>query len=171
MQRTSFANMHCSIARTLEIVGEWWSPLILRDIALGVVRFDDLQRDLGISRRVLTERLDHLVTGGVLERQPYQQRPPRHQYLLTAKGRDLVPVLFALVAWGDRWAAGQDGPPMRLRHHGCGQHTTAEVTCAHCGRPLTIEDVTVQAGPGGRAGPGTQVIAELLHRQDQAGSG
>jgi DNA-binding HxlR family transcriptional regulator len=115
MHRTSFAAMHCSIARTLEVAGEWWTPLILRDIALGITRFDDLQRDLGISRKVLTQRLDTLVAGGVLERQPYQQHPPRHQYLLTAKGRDLVPVLFALMAWGDRWAAGAVAPSPAVR--------------------------------------------------------
>lgn len=167
MHRTSFADMHCSIARTLEVVGEWWTPLILRDIALGITRFDDLHRDLGISRKVLTQRLDALVTHGTLERRPYQQHPPRHQYLLTAKGRDLIPVLLALMAWGDRWAAGADGPPMRLRHHRCGQRTTAEVTCARCGQPLVLEDLTMEAGPGGRAGPGTQVIAERLHRRDR----
>jgi hypothetical protein len=76
-----------------------------------------------------------------------------------------VPVLLALMTWGDRWAAGQDGPSVRLRHHGCGQHATAEVTCAHCSQPLTIEDLTMEAGPGGRAGPGTRLIAERLHRQ------
>jgi DNA-binding HxlR family transcriptional regulator len=163
MQRTSFAGMSCSIARTLEVVGEWWTPLILRDVALGVVRFDDLQRDLGISRKVLAERLDALVAHGILERRPYRRHPPRHQYLLTAKGRDLVPVLYALMAWGDRFTAGAGGPPMRLRHDGCGERTTAEVTCAHCGQPLVPGDVTVEPGPGGRAGPGTQVIAERLH--------
>lgn len=167
MHRTSFADMHCSIARTLEVAGEWWTPLILRDVALGITRFDDLQRDLGISRKVLTERLDTLVTHGILERQPYQQHPPRHQYLLTAKGRDLVRVLFALMAWGDRWASGRDGPPMRLRHDGCGEPTTAEVTCARCGQPLVLDEVTMEPGPGARAGPGTQVIAERLQRRDQ----
>jgi DNA-binding HxlR family transcriptional regulator len=166
MHRTSFADMSCSIARTLEVAGEWWTPLILRDLYLGIDRFDDLQRDLGISRKVLAQRLEHLVAHGILQRRPYQQRPVRHRYLLTGKGHDLVPVLFALMAWGDRWAAGPDGPPMRLRHHHCGQRTTPQVTCANCGQPLATEEVTVEAGPGGHAGPGTQVIAERLQPLD-----
>jgi DNA-binding HxlR family transcriptional regulator len=165
MQRTSFADISCSIARTLEVVGEWWTPLILRDVYLGITRFDDLQHDLGISRKVLAERLDHLVTHGVLERQPYQQHPIRHQYLLSDKGRDLVPVLFALMSWGDRWTAGAAGAPMRLRHDGCGVLVTAEITCAHCGGPLTAENVTVEPGRGGRAGRGTRVIAKLLRQR------
>jgi hypothetical protein len=88
---------------------------------------------------------------------------------LTDKGHDLVPVLFALMAWGDRWAAGPDGPPMRLRHHRCGQRTIPQVTCATCGQPLALEEVTVEAGPGGHAGPGTQVIAERLQSPDRYG--
>jgi DNA-binding HxlR family transcriptional regulator len=166
MHRTSFADMSCSIARTLEVAGEWWTPLILRDVYLGIDRFDDLQRDLGIARKVLAQRLDHLAAHGILQRRPYQQHPVRHRYLL---GHDLVPVLFALMAWGDRWAAGPDGPPMRLRHHHCGQRTTPQVTCATCGQPLALEEVTVEAGPGGHAGPGTQVIAERL--QPRTGKG
>jgi DNA-binding HxlR family transcriptional regulator len=167
MHRTSFAAMSCSIARTLEVMGEWWTPLILRDVAVGIVCFDDLQRDLGISRKVLAERLDTLVGHGLLQRRPYQQHPARHQYLLTAKGRDLVPVLFALMAWGDRWTASGEGPPMRLRHRGCGEATTAEVTCARCGEPLALDEVTMEPGPGGHAGPGTTVIAERLQHRDQ----
>jgi DNA-binding HxlR family transcriptional regulator len=166
MHRTSFADIGCSIARTLEIAGEWWTPLILRDVYLGINRFDDLQRDLGISRKVLSQRLDHLVAHDIVQRRPYQQHPVRHRYVLSDKGQDLVPVLFALMAWGDRWAAGMDGPPMRLRHHRCGRRTTPRVTCASCHQPLTGEDVTVEAGPGGYTGPGTRVIAERLQPRD-----
>lgn len=164
MQRTSFGDMTCSIARSLEIAGEPWSPLILRDVYLDITRFDELQRDLGISRKVLTERLERLVDDGVLERRPYSERPPRYDYMLTEKGDELVEVLLALVAWGDRWTSGEAGPPVRLRHRGCGELTHAEVRCAACGGPLHAGEVEVEAGPGGISGPGTRVVAERLSR-------
>ena len=162
MQRTPFADITCSIARTLDIAGEWWSPLILRDVHLGVTRFDDLRRDLGISRKVLSERLERLVEHGVLERRRYSERPPRDDYVLTEKGRELVDVLLAIVAWGDRWTAGHRGPPMLLRHERCGKVTHAEIRCAACGELLRAEDVVVEPGPGGSGGPGTRVVAERL---------
>jgi DNA-binding HxlR family transcriptional regulator len=165
MQRTSFAAMTCSIARTLDVAGEWWSPLILRDVHLGITRFDELRRDLGISRKVLSERLDRLVEQGVLAKHAYSMHPPRHEYLLTEKGRELVDVLLTMVAWGDRWAAGDSGPPVLLRHRHCGELTHAEIRCATCGEPLRADEVTVEAGPGGSAGPGTRVVAERLARQ------
>ena len=105
MERTSFAEMRCSLARSLDLIGDWWSPLIVRDLFLGVVRFDDLVEDLGISRNLLTRRLKALVDGGVVERNAYQLRPARYEYRLTAAGRELVPVMLALPEWGDRWAA------------------------------------------------------------------
>lgn len=167
MQRTSFTDMTCSIARTLEIAGEWWSPLILRDVHLGITRFDDLRRDLGISRKVLSERLGRLVEHGVLERRAYSEHPSRHDYLLTEKGGELVEALFAIVAWGDRWTASQAGPPVRLRHQHCGELTHAEIRCAQCGEPLHAGEVTVEAGPGGSAGRGTRVVAERLAAADR----
>jgi DNA-binding HxlR family transcriptional regulator len=156
--------MTCSIARTLDVAGEWWSPLILRDAHLGITRFDELHRDLGISRKVLTERLDRLVEHGVLERRAYSDRPPRHEYVLTDKGRELVDVLLAMVAWGDRWVAGEAGPPVLLRHDTCGELTHAEIRCAHCSGPLHAHEVTVEGGPGGSAGPGTRLVGERLAR-------
>jgi DNA-binding HxlR family transcriptional regulator len=162
MQRTSFGDMTCSIARTLDVAGEWWSPLILRDVHLGITRFDELHRDLGISRKVLAERLEHLVEQGVLERHAYSEHPLRHDYLLTEKGRELVDVLLAMVAWGDRWTAGEHGQPVFLRHSRCGELTHAEIHCAQCGEPLHAEEVEVEPGPGGSAGPGTRVVAERL---------
>jgi DNA-binding HxlR family transcriptional regulator len=162
MQRTSFADMTCSIARTLDIAGEWWSPLILRDVHLGITRFDDLRRDLGISRKVLTERLERLVEQGVLERRAYSEHPPRHDYVLTEKGGELVDVLLAMLAWGDRWTAGDKGPPVLLRHQGCGELTHSEIRCARCGKLLHAKEVTVEPGPGGSDGPGTRVVAERL---------
>jgi DNA-binding HxlR family transcriptional regulator len=156
--------MTCSIARTLDVAGEWWSPLILRDVHLGITRFDELRRDLGISRKVLSERLERLVEHGVLELRAYSERPPRHEYILTDKGRELVDVLLAMVAWGDRWAAGEAGPPVLLRHDTCGELTHAEIRCAHCSDLLHADEVTVEAGPGGSAGPGTRLVGERLAR-------
>src|SRR3954467_7970500 len=104
MQRASFREMHCSVAQCLEIVGEWWTMLIVRDAFLGVHRFDDFRERLGIARNVLAQRLSKLVEVGVLEKRAYQDHPPRYDYVLTDKGRDLWPVLTALRQWGDRYA-------------------------------------------------------------------
>ena len=151
MQRTRFGDMTCSIARTLDIAGEPWSPLILRDVWVGIARFDELQRDLGISRKVLAERLRWLVEQGVLERRRYNERPPRDEYVLTQKGRELCDVLMAITAWGDRWTAGDAGPPVLLRHRTCGKLTHAEIRCAQCNEPLRSADVDVEPGPGSEA--------------------
>ncbi len=147
MQRTSFADMACSIARTLDVAGEPWSPLILRDVWVGLSRFEQLQADLGISRKVLTERLNHLVEQGVLERRPYDRRP-RYEYVLTQKGTELVDLLMVMVAWGDRWLAGEAGPPVLYRHHACGEISSVELRCAHCGEPMRANDIDLLAGPG-----------------------
>src|SRR6185295_18201133 len=101
MQRTNFSELAaCSIARTLDVIGEPWSPLILRDVWAGISRFEEIQSELGISRKVLTERLNHLVGQGVLERRPYDQRP-RYEYVLTQKGAELVDLLMVMKGWGD----------------------------------------------------------------------
>ncbi|MFI6580867.1 winged helix-turn-helix transcriptional regulator [Embleya sp. NPDC050493] len=147
MQRTSFREMACSIARTLDVIGEPWSPLILRDIWVGMNRFDEIQADLGISRKVLTERLNHLVEHGVLERRPYDRRP-RYEYHLTTKGTELVDLLMVMADWGDRWLAGEAGPPVLYRHHACGEISRVELRCAHCGKPMHANDVDVLPGPG-----------------------
>jgi DNA-binding HxlR family transcriptional regulator len=155
MQRTSFADMHCSIARTLDVAGEWWTPLILRSVYMGVNRFDDLQRDLGLSRKVLADRLDTLVGHAVLERRRYAARPPRFEYVLTPKGSELVAALMALMAWGDKWTSEElGGPPAILRHDACGHDTRPSVTCSECGEVLHPAEVTVRGGPGGAAVPG-----------------
>jgi DNA-binding HxlR family transcriptional regulator len=143
--------MNCSIARTLDIVGEWWTLLIVRDAFLGVTRFDDFQARLAISRNILTQRLNHLVDHEILERVPYQDHPPRFEYRLTDKGRDLCHVVTALRQWGDRWAA-PDGPPLRVRHKSCGHVSRAIPVCSHCGERLELDDVTVFAGPGSGEG-------------------
>ena len=147
MQRTDFGAMACSIARTLDVIGEPWSPLILRDVFVGMSRFEQLQADLGISRKVLTERLNHLVEHGVLERRPYDRRP-RYEYHLTAKGTELVDVLMVMVRWGDTWLAGEAGPPVLYRHHACGEISSVDLRCAGCGAPMHADDVDLLAGPG-----------------------
>ncbi|MCP2336299.1 winged helix-turn-helix transcriptional regulator [Actinomadura rupiterrae] len=147
MQRTDFGAMACSIARTLDVIGEPWSPLILRDVWAGLTRFQQLQADLGISRKVLTERLDHLVERGVLERRPYDQRP-RYEYVLTERGTELVDVLMVMAAWGDRWLAGEAGPPVLYHHNTCGETSNAGLHCTHCGARMHPTEVTLLPGPG-----------------------
>ena len=147
MERKSFADMHCSVAQCLEVVGEWWSLLIVRDVFLGVTRFDQFQERLGISRNVLNQRLNRLVEADVLQKVPYSDHPPRYDYRLTAKGRDLWPVLTAMRQWGDKHAA-PDGPPLHLVHKACGKVSHAVLTCSSCGERLTARDVRVVPGPG-----------------------
>jgi DNA-binding HxlR family transcriptional regulator len=147
MQRTSFGEMACSIARTLDVIGEPWSPLILRDVFVGFTRFEQLQADLGISRKVLTERLNHLVERGVLERRSYDRRP-RYEYVLTEKGTELVDLLMVMVGWGDKWLAGEAGPPVLYRHQPCGEISTAELRCRNCGNPMHADNIDVLPGPG-----------------------
>ncbi|SRR6266508_205974 len=146
-RRTSFAGMNCSLAQCLEVVGEWWTLLILRDAFFGVKRFDQFQERLGIARNVLTERLGHLVDHGILHRVVYSEHPVRHEYRLTDKGRDLWPVLIAMRQWGDAWAA-PEGPPVELVHSLCGHVATAQPTCSVCGQPLESAAIRSRPGPG-----------------------
>ena len=141
MRRTSFAEMDCSIARALDVVGEWWSVLVLREAFLGVRRFDDFAKRLGIARNTLTARLERLVAEGILERRRYSERPERFEYRLTDKGLDLYPVLVALKAWGDRWAVDEAGPPLVLEHKGCGQLSHPHLVCDACGEPVRARDM------------------------------
>ncbi len=147
VERKSFADMHCSVAQCLEVVGEWWSMLILRDVFLGVTRFDEFQERLGISRNILNQRLNHLVDAGVLEKVRYSEHPPRYDYRLTDKGRDLWPVLTAMRQWGDRHVA-PDGPPQQMTHKGCGEVADAVMVCSACGEPIGARDVRAAPGPG-----------------------
>jgi DNA-binding HxlR family transcriptional regulator len=143
MTPTDFAAMDCSVARTLDVIGDKWSLLILRDAFYGVRRFDDFQEDLGIARNVLTDRLQKLVATGVFERRPYEERPPRYEYRLTQKGRDLLPVLLAMITWGDRWTTDSGMPPVTLTHRTCGCVAHAVVACDQCGEELTLRNVWV----------------------------
>jgi DNA-binding HxlR family transcriptional regulator len=148
VQRTRFGDMACSIARTLDVIGEPWSPLILRDVYVGIDRFEQIQADLGISRKVLTERLKWLVESGILERRQYEMRPPRYEYVLTAKGVELCDLLLVMVRWGDRWADDGAGPPVLYRHHSCRQISHVELRCASCGESMGASDVEILPGPG-----------------------
>jgi DNA-binding HxlR family transcriptional regulator len=143
MPRKNFSEMHCSVARTLEIIGDRWTILILRDAFYGIRRFDDLRRGLGVARNILADRLNKLVAHGVLERRPYEEHPPRYEYRLTDKGRDLLPVLLTLTRWGDRWEADDSGPPVRFTHTKCGHETVPTVTCSECRDELLLRELHV----------------------------
>lgn len=149
MERKSFADMACSVAQCLEVVGEWWSMLVVRDAFLGVTRFEQFHDRLGISRNVLQQRLARLVEAGVLSKVAYSEHPPRYDYRLTDKGRDLWPVLTAMRQWGDTHAA-PAGPPLQVVHTGCGHVCEAVMTCSECGERLTGRDVRAVPGPGAR---------------------
>lgn len=148
MRRTSLAPFHCSVARTIDIIGEWWTPLIVRDAFYGLSRFEDFQRSLGLARNVLSSRLDRLVEAGIMERRPYAEHPPRNEYVLTDKGRELFPIIAALLAWGDRWTAGEAGPPLLLIHEPCGEPAELVATCNRCGQPMSLANITPVPGPG-----------------------
>jgi DNA-binding HxlR family transcriptional regulator len=141
MKRTALGHHPCSIARTLDVVGEWWTPLILRDIAYGIQRFGEIQEDLGISTNILSDRLDALLEQGLLEREAYQQRPRRHEYRLTEKGAELIPALLALMRWGDRWTWPDGRGPVRVTHDRCDHEVHLEIRCPHCEREVTPDEL------------------------------
>lgn len=162
MPRHALTEIACSIARATEIVGERWTPLILRDLFVGMSRFEVLRRDLGIASNVLTARLDKLEQHGIVQRHQYQTNPVRHEYLLTVKGHDLYPVIATLVAWGDKWLAGEDGPPALIVHTDCGDATAAVTVCSECGGVLHAGNTRSARGPGGRPAPGTALMGDFL---------
>lgn len=137
----------CSIAATLDVVGDRWTLLILRDLFRGVHRFSELQGDLGIARNLLADRLARLVDHGLVERVPYQERPVRHEYRLTRKGADLSPALISLMAWGDRWYA-DAGPPVELVHDRCGTPIEREPRCPACDEAVAPHHIRSRPGPG-----------------------
>jgi DNA-binding HxlR family transcriptional regulator len=145
----TYESQTCSVARTLELVGERWTLLIIRDAFLGVRRFGDFAERLGIARNVLQDRLERLVAAGVLVKVPYQERPLRHEYRLTDMGRDLWPSIVTLMQFGDKHLAGEAGPPLLLLHDGCGGELDDRRICKTCGAAVELRDVESVPGPGG----------------------
>jgi len=146
MRLKSFADMNCSVARSIEVIGERWTMLVLREVFLGTRRFEDFRRRLGIARNILADRLEGLVEAGILERRLYQERPERFEYRLTDKGRDLYPVILAIKKWGDRWEA-PAGPPVITRHV-CGEVIDPVPICPHCGVEVQAREMRWEPGPG-----------------------
>ncbi|GAA2805432.1 helix-turn-helix domain-containing protein [Kitasatospora paracochleata] len=144
----TYERENCSAARTLEVVGERWSLLILRDAMFaGSTRFTEFQRGLGVAPNILSSRLERFVEAGLMSTRPIGGEQATHEYILTEKGLDLQPVLVALTVWGDRWAAPQ-GPPILYRHEGCGGALRQLSICEDCGAELTADQVAVEPGPG-----------------------
>jgi DNA-binding HxlR family transcriptional regulator len=142
----------CSIARSLEVVGDRWTLLIIRDAFLGLRRFQEFEADLGVPKKVLSERLQRLVDEGILERRVYQERPERHEYVLTDKGRGLWRALAQLMMWGDEHYSSDAGPPRLLRHRGCGGRLDYSLRCKKCAAEIKdSRDVHIAPGPGLRA--------------------
>jgi len=150
MLKRDYEGQNCSIARTLELIGERWTLLIIRDLFMGIRRFEDLQTHNGVARNVLSARLARLVDEGILEKRAYQDRPARFEYRLTEKGIALWPVLITLLKWGDAYT-GDNGPPIVIEHKGCGGEVTGHLTCARCGKSLTARDARPRPGPGASA--------------------
>jgi DNA-binding HxlR family transcriptional regulator len=157
MLKRDYPTQYCPVASTLEVIGERWTLLIVRDVFLGIRRFEDIQRDLGVARNVLQVRLERLVAEGVLVKRPYQERPLRCEYRLTEKGADLWPVLVAMLHWGDRHGLEGDRP-LILQHRGCGGELDDRRRCLACGADVAYtEAVAVRTGarrPGGADAPG-----------------
>jgi DNA-binding HxlR family transcriptional regulator len=162
---SAFSGFACSIARTVDVVGEWWTLLILRDLFAGMSRYDEIQRDLGIASNVLATRLQKLRDAGLVEREQDPEDARRWRYGLTDQGRELYPVLLALMAWGDKWLAAPGRQPVLVVHRRCGQVTAAVPCCSVCREPLALEELQFLAGPGGEAGAGTAEIGRYLGRR------
>ncbi|WP_449221405.1 winged helix-turn-helix transcriptional regulator [Tistrella mobilis] len=167
MKRDDLKDQPCSMARTVAVIGDRWTLMLLRDCFLGVRRFDTFQERLGISRTIIADRLKLLVDEGVLARVRYQDRPPRDEYRLTPKGFDLYPVVMSIVHWGNRHYAGEAGPPMLHRHRTCGHDIEPVLTCKACGEELHPREVEVRAGPG--IGDEAAAVAALPPRRRQTG--
>lgn len=146
MKWDDVGNLNCSVARSLAVIGDRWTMLLLRNAFLGTRRFDDFQLQLGVTRHVLAERLKRLVEADIFRKEAYQ--PNRYEYRLTDKGRALHPVLLSLTAWGDTWLDEGRGRPLILQHKSCGKAMTPTMVCSECGEVVTARDVIPMAGPG-----------------------
>ncbi len=159
MQWDELDQQPCSVARTLSVIGDRWTLLILRDCFMKVRRFDDFQARLGIGRPILADRLQKLVDSFVLTKMAYQVNPVRYEYRLTQKGLDLHPVIMSIVHWGDVHMAGRKGRPVLHKHTTCGHHFDPVHVCSMCGEVVTPREVIVEAGPGAGAAPPLPVAA------------
>jgi DNA-binding HxlR family transcriptional regulator len=148
MRHTEFPSQHCSVARALEIIGEWWTLLIVREAFFGVQKFSDFEANLGVAKNVLSSRLAKLVEMGVMKRTSVPGRGNPQLYTLTVQGRELLPVVIALMQWGDRWIHGGEQAPVRVLERSTGKEIAQiQVTTAE-GKPLSLDDVIVTPGPG-----------------------
>lgn len=150
--RKSLDHLDCAVANCIDLIGDRWALLILRDAFLGVRRFDEFQRDLGIARNILSSRLESLMEAGIIFARPYQEHPVRNEYLLTDRGKDLFDVLMALWRWGDKWESAES--TRRIIHNDCEHQTHIVASCSHCGGELTRRNVRVE--------PTLDIIAERL---------
>jgi DNA-binding HxlR family transcriptional regulator len=141
MLRRSYDDQECSLASTLEIVGERWTLLVIRDALFGLRRFDEFAESLGVARNVLSNRLQRLVENELLTRVRYQERPERFEYHLTPRGHELATAVVALMRWGDRHLGRPDGPTRLVEHHDCGTELQARLTCPHCDRAVGVDEV------------------------------
>jgi DNA-binding HxlR family transcriptional regulator len=148
MKWAALEEEECSLARTVAVIGDRWTLLVLRECFLRVRRFDEFQERLGIARHLLADRLKKLVRFGVLRRVPYQDSPKRHEYILTARGLDLYPVVMAIVHWGDVHMGDERGRPLLHRHKTCGRDFDPVMVCSECGEQLRAREVETRPGPG-----------------------
>jgi DNA-binding HxlR family transcriptional regulator len=169
MRRTSFRGMDCPIARSLERVGEWWSILILRDAFAGLSRFDEFESSLGIAPNMLTRRLQALVKAGMLDKRRYSVRPPRHEYVLTERGRDFRPVLLALLAYGNHHFA-PEGASVIVVDAATGETAEPDMVDRRTGRALAEPDFAVVAGPAASAATRARLAARSARRAAKAGA-
>ncbi|MDH4075990.1 MAG: helix-turn-helix transcriptional regulator [Acidimicrobiia bacterium] len=148
MSRTDTSGWPCTIARSADVLGDGWNLLIIRQACLGNRRFEEFQAALGIGRNILTTHLNRLVEEAMFTKVPYQERPVRHEYRLTEKGRDVFPILAAMAAWGDKWLSGPEGTPLVFHHTVCDHDMHAEVVCSRCGEAIDVRRVQARRGPG-----------------------
>ncbi|RZF54720.1 transcriptional regulator [Acinetobacter halotolerans] len=148
MKWDEIGDQPCSVARTLSVLGDRWTMLILRNAFMGVRRFDDFQRSLGLTRHVLSERLKRLVEHGILAKVPYVERQERFEYQLTEKGLDLYPIMLSMIQWADKWMDMGLGKPIEFTHKRCGKKMIPKIVCSECDEPIQVKDVRATAGPG-----------------------
>jgi DNA-binding HxlR family transcriptional regulator len=152
MKWADIGDMNCSVARTLSIIGDRWTMLILRNSFMGMRRFDDFVTNLGVTRHVLAARLARLVDEGIFDKVLYQERPSRFEYRLTEKGKDFYNLILVMVAWGDRWMDEGHGPPLMYRHKICGKQAEPRLVCSECSEVIKPRDMQLLPGPGFQAG-------------------